>query len=271
LNAERVAEKQLSRRHDLRSAPLDRRPASSFRATALFAVLLIAVAFWVATARLTPIGKLGGDKAVPAVVASGKPGAHPVTPIKEAGRPGNPVSTATAAETSPPDAAAHETPPAVPQTPSPTASDARRKANAVTVAASGYRVRSGEHFAEIRVHRSTRSGGDTRFVWWTESASAKPGIDYVPQAKVTQSFPKGKSSTSFFVKLVPNASRAQPEVFYVAIAEAHQASSLSRVARATIWLPPNDDHSSAVAARNDTSMVRTGGDMESMTRPIGSK
>jgi hypothetical protein len=111
------------------------------------------------------------------------------------------------------------------------------------VSASNYRIRPGEKFAEIRVYRSSRLNDDTAFVWWTEPASAKPGIDYVHQGKVTQSIPKGKRSTSFFIKLVPNASRTQSEVFYIAIAEAGRGSSLGQVAHAAIWLPTTDDQS----------------------------
>ena len=113
----------------------------------------------------------------------------------------------------------------------------------LVVSASDYTVRSGEHFAEIRVHRSSHLGGDTPFVWWTEAASAKPGIDYVQQGKAIQSFPKGKSSTSFFVKLVPTASRTKPEVFYIAIAGAGRGASSGWAARAAVWLPTNYDQS----------------------------
>jgi hypothetical protein len=80
-------------------------------------------------------------------------------------------------------------------------------------------------------------------VWWTEASSAKPGIDYVHQGKAIQSFPKGKSSTSFFVKLVPKSSRTQPEVFYIAIAEAGRSASSGQVARAAVWLPTNRNQS----------------------------
>jgi hypothetical protein len=161
---------------------------------------------------------------------------------------------------------------------SPVANEGRRDVNhsklpteltdPIVVTANSYRVRSGEHFAEIRVHRSTRLGSDTRFVWWTEAASAKPGVDYVPQEKATQSFPKGKSSTSFFVKLVPNASRAQPEVFYVAIAEHTSASG--QVTRAAVWLPPNDEHAAAVSARNETTAAGTGGSIKQVSHSTGS-
>ena len=114
----------------------------------------------------------------------------------------------------------------------------------IVVAARNYRIRSGENFAEIRVHRSSQQlRGDTAFVWWTEAASAKPGVDYVQQGKVTQLIPRGKNSTSFFIKLLPTASRSQDEMFYIAIAGAGSSGASGRVERAAVWLPPTHDHS----------------------------
>ena len=106
--------------------------------------------------------------------------------------------------------------------------------------ASDHEVRPGERFAEIRVHRSSGLNEEVPFVWWTEAASAKPGVDYVPQAKVTQKFPKGRSSISFFVKLLPKASRIRPEVFYVAIGDAATGVSLGQIVHTAVWLPSND-------------------------------
>jgi hypothetical protein len=207
------------------------------------------VTFSVLVARLTPSRQLGTG---------------PVAPAKDTRLAANSVAAS----------ATVDVPPGAQSPQSPVANDmstevshsklSTRPTNPLVVTASNHRVRSGEHFAEIRAHRSARSGSDTRFVWWTEAASAKPGVDYVPQDKATQSFPKGKSSTSFFVKLVPNASRTQPEVFYVAIAEAHHPSSSGHVTRAAVWLPPNDEHSAAVAARNETSAVGAVGAADSI-------
>ena len=84
---------------------------------------------------------------------------------------------------------------------------------------SEYEVKPGQHFAEIRVHRPAHAGTNPTLTWWTEPASAKPGVDYVSQGKVSQAFPKGRDSMSVFVKLLPKADRTQPEVFYIAAAE----------------------------------------------------
>jgi serine/threonine protein kinase len=110
----------------------------------------------------------------------------------------------------------------------------------VAISASDYEVRPGERFAEIRVHRSAGLRDEVPFVWWTEAASAKPGVDYVAQSKVTQKFPKGKSSTSFFVKLLPGSSRIRPEVFYVAIGDAAGGRSFGQIVHTAVWLPSND-------------------------------
>jgi serine/threonine protein kinase len=261
LDTERVALEQLPCSHELQSAPAHSRPgAPSFRATALFVVLLITVTFSVFVTRLTPNGQ-------------GSAGSGALT--KNVSAAANPVAAPTAMKAGPQEAAPADAPPATQPPQSPVANDGRRDVNhsklpteltdPIVVTANSYRVRSGEHFAEIRVHRSTRLGSDTRFVWWTEAASAKPGVDYVSQEKATQSFPKGKSSTSFFVKLVPNASRAQREVFYVAIAEAHHTSASGEVTRAAVWLPPNYEHAAAVAAQNETTAAGTAGSIKQVS------
>jgi serine/threonine protein kinase len=238
LNAERAAG-PLPRAHDLQTVPANPQPARFFRAGALFAVLLICMTVWVSVAGL--VGrKISGNDVVPAAAANAQLGTAPVPRRESAGLP-----------------VASEAMDAVPSQTSETqlqvANDIRRDVdrpklrtgltNPLVVSASRYTVRSGERFAEIRVRRSSRLGSDTPFVWWTEAASAKPGIDYVQQGKAIQYIPRGKDSTSFFVKLVPKASRIQPEVFYIAIATAGRGASSGQVARAAVWLPTNHDQS----------------------------
>jgi hypothetical protein len=133
-------------------------------------------------------------------------------------------------------------------------SDSRAKLSSqmnhpIAVSASDYEVRPGERFAEIRVHRSPGLRGDVPFVWWTEAASAKPGVDYVQQGKVTQSLPKDRISTSFFVKLLPRATRNRREVFYVAIGDASGGPSLGQVVHTAVWLPSNESADAPSTAR----------------------
>jgi serine/threonine protein kinase len=244
MNAERMAG-SLPGAHDLQSAPAKPQPARYSRAAALFAVLLICITVWGSVTGLAG-RKINGDGAVPAAAASAQINSVPVATAERLELPA--VDTQSQAANQAKRDADRTRLPTVP-TESP------------VVSVGSYTVRSGERFAEIRVHRSSRSDSDTPFVWWTEAASAKPGIDYVQQGKAIQSIPKGKSSTSFFVKLVPKASRTQPEVFYIAIATAGLSASSGQVARAAVWLPPIQDQSQAVADRGDTlAGIRKTGD-----------
>jgi serine/threonine protein kinase len=247
LNTERAAG-PLLRAHDLNSAPAIHRPARYLGAAALFAVLLISVAVWVSVAGLA--GRIIGSKDwIPVAAASAQLNAGRAVARESGGLP----AASAAMDTVPPNAPALNTPSQASELHLPVANTLWRDvgrpklpaalANPPAVSASNYTVRPGEHFAEIRVHRSSRLGSDTPFVWWTEASSAKPGIDYVHQGKAIQSFPKGENSTSFFVKLVPKASRTQPEVFYIAIAGAGHGASSGQVARAAVWLPTNHDQS----------------------------
>jgi hypothetical protein len=119
--------------------------------------------------------------------------------------------------------------------PKPRSIDKREK---IDIGARAYAIRPDQKFAEIRIHRSSVTTGSTRFDWWTEPASALAGADFVAQAPATTLFPSGKSSVSVFIKLVPNASRKQKGVFYVAIGNPKDGAALGAVAKAAVSLPP---------------------------------
>jgi hypothetical protein len=234
--------------HELESAPAKSRPPRSYATAALCGALLICVTVWASVAGL--VGRqIGANNVVSSAAASAQPNSRSAPAAESAALPATSAATDAVAQ----NAAALDTPSQAAQTPSQivdgTKGDAGRpKSSAAQIAApmvsaGDYTVRSGERFAEIRVHRSSRWGADSPFVWWTEAASAKPGVDYVHQGRAIQAFPKGKSSTSFFVKLLPTASRTQPEVFYIAIAATGRGASPGQIARAAVWLPSNHDQS----------------------------
>jgi serine/threonine protein kinase len=190
-------------------------PRAAFKASAVLTLLALTVAASTLFVRLTPGGRVSGETVSSAEASVSQVEAPLVSSITS-----SPSSLA-------------------PVTQSPLFAKARTDSRTKLLSASGYDARPGERFAEIHVHRSPGLRGDVPFVWWTEAASAKPGVDYVPQTKVTQSFPKGRSSTSFFVKLLPEASRQRPEVFYVAIGDATGGPSFGRVVHTAVWLPSN--------------------------------
>jgi len=260
LNIERAATRPVPPVRDLQTAPADHRATVPLRATTMFVVLLMTVGVWVSFVRWAAGSRATGNDAVSELVAN-----QPDRPGRPNQQPGDlPVATNQNGAATQPDSGLRnagpstaqprtaESPPRLSGNPGRSgASRPKQSAGSdrpLLFSAGGHTVRSDEHFAEIRVRRSSLTSSDSQFVWWTEAASAKPGIDYVHQGKVIQSFPKGKRSMSFFIKLVPRASRARREVFYVAIAEAGRGASADPVARAAVWLPMNQDHSQAAAA-----------------------
>jgi hypothetical protein len=255
MNVERAAARRAPGVRGLQAAPVDHGTSVSLRATTMFVVLLMTVSVWVSFVRWASGSRATSHDAVPELAANNS---NQPDPINQ--RPGE-VPAATSQDGAPADSGIRNAAPnPAPQTPENSPNllnnrgpDASRPKHVpasdrpLMVSADNSTVRSGQRFAEVRVRRSSFMPGDTEFMWWTEAASAKPGIDYVHQGKVIQSFPKGKNSMSFFIKLVPRASRARREVFYVAIAAAGRNVSANPVARAAVWLPMNEDRSQAVA------------------------
>jgi serine/threonine protein kinase len=109
----------------------------------------------------------------------------------------------------------------------------------LTISVDGYHVSSGSHFVEIRVHRNQLQNAS--FAWWTEPATARQDVDYVHQAKAIQTFPTDRRSTRFYVKLLPDSERSQPDYFYVAIAQPGRGLTSHNVTRVQIWLPTPRD------------------------------
>ena len=112
------------------------------------------------------------------------------------------------------------------------------KTERIAVESASYSIRRGEKFAEIRVHRSSGSKGDTSFEWWTEPGSAVAGTDFAPQAPTTTFFPSRTRAVSLFIKLVPNASRKRTDTFYVVLGNASAGTALGAVSKAAVSLHP---------------------------------
>jgi serine/threonine protein kinase len=198
---------------DLKPAPpIVSRSRSRFGASAVFGLLVTFVAIWMLFVRISPEATVRGA-ALPSARANAQ---------RENAADSSVVASATNGSSSLPGFPLDSAPPFHPEgqaTLDLKSASALTRNHGFTILPGDYQVQPGQHFAEIRVHRPANVHGDAPLVWWTEAASAKPGVDYVSQAKVTQSFPKGKDSMSFFVKLLPKASRSQGEVFYIAVAD----------------------------------------------------
>jgi serine/threonine protein kinase len=175
------------------AAPVSAPLSPPLRPSAVFSVLLSIAAVSLLFVRLAPGGKVSGEALPAAAIHEQTPRGAQIAATSSIGPPSAFSTHAASAQSS----ASHATP----------------------MLPSEYEVQPGQHFAEIRVHRPANAGSDAALTWWTVPASAKPGVDYVSQGKVSQPFPKGQDSMSVFVKLLPKANRSQPEVFYVAVTD----------------------------------------------------
>jgi hypothetical protein len=110
------------------------------------------------------------------------------------------------------------------------------RGTALAISVDPSQVRSNDHFAEIRIRRNLTQK-DEGFAWWTEPATAKPNIDYLPESVASQSFPAGYRMTHLYVKLLPQMLRSQRSFFYIVIAQLGQNKEPASVIRRQIWLP----------------------------------
>jgi hypothetical protein len=190
------------------------------------------------------------SSAAPAPEQNAVPAAAPLAPqmvLPNATPTAVPVAAAAATSGAPRPAEA-AAPPAPPAPRALTAAAAARAAGRdmaphngvpqISFTARAYRVRAGGHFAEVHVRRSASSGGDASFDWWTEPSSANADEDYFSQGRTTQIFAAGHKSASLFIRVMPNAARKAPRVFYVVIGSPSAGAVLGRRSRARIVLLP---------------------------------
>jgi hypothetical protein len=83
----------------------------------------------------------------------------------------------------------------------------------------------GERTALVTVRRKGNVRGETRFNWWTESGTAKPGIDFAPITPRAERMEDGQLSVTLSVPLSATP-RRQPKSFYVVIDEAEGGAAL---------------------------------------------
>jgi serine/threonine protein kinase len=194
--------------------PVSAQLSPPLRPFAVFSVLLSIAAVSLLFVRLAPGGKVSGE-ALSAVALHEQ--TSRAIQIAEASRMSAPSALSTRA-----------------------ASEQSTASHASPILPSQYEVQRGQHFAEIRVHRPANAGSDAALTWWTVPDSAKPGVDYVSQGKVSQPFPKGQDSMSVFVKLLPKATRSRPEVFYVAVTDRGDRA-VDQVTHTAVRLPSTEN------------------------------
>ena len=91
----------------------------------------------------------------------------------------------------------------------------------------------------VIVKRKGNLHGQTSFTWWTESGTAKPGVDFAPVLPHTQQMQDGEASMVLSVPVLP-AVRTQEKGFYVGIEEADGGALIGARSLTQITLPPTN-------------------------------
>jgi len=100
-------------------------------------------------------------------------------------------------------------------------------------------VPAAESLAIVSVRRKGNLRGETNFTWWTESGTAKPGIDFLPALPQLASIGDGKSGISLSIPL-SRSPRAQSKSFYVVIDQSEGGAALGARTLTMITLLPGN-------------------------------
>jgi hypothetical protein len=191
---------------------------------------------------------LSGFPARPHVDASGTASSanSPAPAVVASPRPEQPSpSAAPAANTPPPQAVpapVHTPPAAVPAVVATNTAPARVAPNPlarIELAADTTEVQAADSIAQVMVRRKGFLRSDASFTWWTESGTAKAGVDFVATNPRVEHIDAGKDRVTLSIPVVVNPKRRQPANFYVVIDQPGPGASLgARTLEMVSILPP---------------------------------
>jgi serine/threonine protein kinase len=96
-----------------------------------------------------------------------------------------------------------------------------------------------ESLAQVSVRRKGSLRGETNFTWWTESGTAKPGIDFLPVVPKLASIGDGKSDLTLDIPL-SKAPRTLSKSFYVVIDKSEGGAALGARTLTMVTLLPGN-------------------------------
>jgi hypothetical protein len=254
--------------NELIEAPADKPRRLKFVAAAAVVAALIGAGYWFSINSETPAPASAGETAsedlpAPPALTAATPAAAPTAAAPTvtapvAAPPGAPPTAAAATTATPATGIlpAVSTPPAAitPQHQPPAAAPPRLAAAAPAAAAATARssgttrvemavdtVNASPNDSAIHVtlRRTGNLHGATSFVWWTESGTAKPGVDFSPVLPHVERMQDGEASRVLTVPLISTA-RAQPKGFYVGIESSDGGAQIGARSLTQITLPPTN-------------------------------
>jgi eukaryotic-like serine/threonine-protein kinase len=244
----RGAAKQVAPIAELLEPPPHRERKSRFSMAAAAAIaLLLAAGYWV-------IGQRGVLPSVDGGVTASAPTAASPSSAPTAAVPANSAPSSISDRSPPPTVravpppVAHEalaarqtsatalSAPAASATPAPSLSTSSGPSR-IELAADTIDVPATETSAQVTVRRKGSLRGEVNFTWWTESGTAKPGVDFSAVVPHQAYIGDGKSSISLNIP-VSNAPRTQTKSFYVVIDQSEGGTPLGARTLTMVTLPP---------------------------------
>ncbi|MEP6546368.1 MAG: protein kinase [Gammaproteobacteria bacterium] len=100
-------------------------------------------------------------------------------------------------------------------------------------------VLANEKSAHVAVHRRGDPRGTASFTWWTESGTAKPGVDFVPVMPHTEVIEGGSNGVTLDI-LVSNAPRHASKSFYVVIDRVESGAQMGARTLTMVTIQPGE-------------------------------
>ena len=105
----------------------------------------------------------------------------------------------------------------------------------ISLSSARFVVLPGNSVATIQVERTGGIGDAAQFKWWTQSAGAKSGQDFVGKSQIAQ-FEAGQTSVQLPVRILANPKRKHTEMFYVVLGEPVGEATLGDNERAAVFI-----------------------------------
>jgi len=166
--------------------------------------------------------------APPGAAPGGAPTAVPAGPTSSPAAPADPPAAAAASDVVPATSVA-----AMPSAGAPMAAAGNAATAHIELADAAIDVSPSEPVARVVVRRKGGARGDISFLWWTESGTAKPGVDFAAIAPRIEHMESGKNSATLLVPIVSDTTRRRAKSFYVLIDDAGPDSGATVVNRST--------------------------------------
>jgi len=183
-------------------------------------------------------GSAAGASAGNAATQSGAgpvPGAdHPRAPAMAA--PGTPPVPSTNAPSKPIHSAAR----AAPVVSAPSARAGDQPLARIEFAQDTTEVLPGDPIAQVTIRRKGNLRSDATFTWWTESGTAKAGVDFVGVTPRVERIEAGKDRISLIVPVVYDSKRLETKNFYAVIDQPGPGASLGARTLAMVSIVPSD-------------------------------